>query len=413
MATEPRKGVLLIGWQARAVCALNDHGAAVTCVLEPADIPKSRLLGLSADVVVEDVASAECVAAGLARDGLEIEAFHRICGAREKTVLPAALVAGARANGALEPSSAVALRDKSRQKTLLRQAGVPVADHWVVEDIRRVKDFGGSLPAVVKPLNGVSTTNTQRIDEGCDWAELARTMLQTGPVGPWLVESWVSGAEIEVDGIVRDGNLLFFAVAPYLANLLSVRENEPVGSVALDPKDHGEQYASVRDITERSLKALGHGNGVFHLELFETSNGLVFSECAGRPGGGLIYASLERMFNIDIYDEWARSVLDVPSGIPANLVEPVASYGWVNLTAPQGRIVCVPDVQKVLEQPDVVVAEVDVAPGDLMGDVTRASNLRAGRIVVRASDAAAVGARLREVVNWFAEEAVIRPQEQE
>lgn len=401
--------VLLVGWQRQAVAALTRHGAAVTCVMEPADIPKSRESSLSTDVVVVDVASSEDVVAGLARNLLVAEDFDSICSAREKAVLTAALVAGAEGNTTPKPLVAVALRDKARQKKLIAEAGIPVTNNWVLDDIRCLHEFVDRLPLVLKPLNGVSTLDIFRVEDGTDINGLVRRTTKLGNIGPWLAESWVHGTELAVDGVIRGGELQFFAVSAYLANVFTVREHVPHGAVTLHPVSHPELYKRVGDFMGGALKALDHRDGVFHAELFETSEGLVFSECGGRPGGGYFPASLKEMFNVDLYDEWARSVLAMPSVATRNSVESTYTYGWANLTAQPGRLTQIPDTQEVLEQHGVVRAEVKLSAGDVMCDTTRASNLRAGLVLIRGADAANVSEQLYSLVDWYSAQTLVTP----
>lgn len=401
--------ILHVGLQPQAIAALINQGASVTCIVEPSEIKIAEALGLSSVIVVGDVTSTEDVIAALTREGRTVEEFDRICSAREKTVLTAALVAGIQGNGALPPTTAVALRDKPHQKNVVRAAGIPVAEHWVINDIRELKEFATRLPVVLKPLNGVAAVNTFRIRSESDIEDRVDEALSMGLMGPWLVESWVDGAEMEVDGVVRGGEIKFFAVSPYLENNIFVRDGAPIGVVTLMPRLHSKLYERAGDLVQRCVTALDFRDGVFHIELFETSEGLIFSECGGRPGGGMIYASIGKMFGVDIFEEWAHSVLGTASVSAIGLMEPDRVYGWANLSAPAGRVIEMPGRQEILDQEDVAMVQMKVRVGDLMGDVTQGTNQRAGRVVVYGPDADAVDRRLRSLVRWFAENTVVKP----
>jgi formate-dependent phosphoribosylglycinamide formyltransferase (GAR transformylase) len=66
-----------------------------------------------------------------------------------------------------------------------------------------------------------------------------------------------------------------------------------VGTVLLEPSGHADLYAQAQDLVSRALAALGHTNGVFHLEAFRQGDRLVFSECAGRTSGGMVREKLQ------------------------------------------------------------------------------------------------------------------------
>jgi biotin carboxylase len=55
------------------------------------------------------------------------------------------------------------MRDKSVQKSVLREAGVPCAESWLIDDIRRQPERSSlerHLPLVLKPYSGAGTVHT-------------------------------------------------------------------------------------------------------------------------------------------------------------------------------------------------------------------------------------------------------------
>ncbi|QIK76797.1 ATP-grasp domain-containing protein [Nocardioides piscis] len=404
--------VLLLGWKPEAAAKqLHELGARVVCV---ASLPEAdaafRAECVEEVVPVADPSNVEQVLAAVARAGYSLTQFDVVAGAYEFTVVPAAVVgqlAGARAQPV---AVALALRDKLLQKTLVRSAGVAVArceacesPDAVVEAIERV----GGLPVVVKPLAGAGARDTYRLSSMVEVEE----WVGAAAAEPCLVEEFVDGRELHLDGVVREGHVGVLAVSRYLSNVIDIRQGADVASVCLPPARNVELYAHAHSLVGQALHALGHLDGVFHLEAFEQSEGgLVFSECAGRVGGGRIDEVIRLATGVDLYRHWALAALgqiahDCSSA--TTIVPDAQTYGFAHLTAPRGRIVSLPGTEELLERTGIVHAELKLSPGMSMDDSSRDSNTRAGRIIVRGSDPASVVDTLTDAVRWFRSAVVV------
>ncbi|MGW4562796.1 ATP-grasp domain-containing protein [Streptomyces sp. NPDC004561] len=398
--------VLTIGWKPDAAAtALHAHGAEVTCAAAPGDLAAARAHPAVRRVVpVADPADLESVLAGLDRARLTPSSFDVVCSAGEFEMVTASALGELAGRAVLPLGTAVALRDKYVQKRRVQEAGLPVTDCRVVEGLAAAVGRSDGFPCVVKPLAGAGTMDTHRVDTAAALTELVASPGTAGD-GLWLVERFVSGTELHVDGVVRDGRVLGLGVSRYLHNLIEFQTGALVGSFTLDPAGHAGLYAAAHRLTGAVLDALDHRDGVFHLEMFhQADGGLVFSECAGRVGGGKIAAMLDRQFGIDLHDEWARSVLSLPSALADS--GPAAgasggSHGFIHLMAPAGHVRHVPAREELLARPGVVATEVDLVAGQVAREVC-ATSQRAARAVVRGADAAETEARLRALAAWFA-----------
>ncbi len=397
--------VLLLGWSPeQAPLGLARLGAHVTCVTSTAEAGLAEAAGVLARlVVVPDPADVEGVVSGLARAGLSPGDFALICAAHEFTMVAAATLAVLGGTTASLPVPvAVALRDKFVQKTRVRAVGVPTADFEVADAPGAVKeavDRLGGFPVIVKPTAGAGALDTTRLDCAAraeEWAAGAAAV-------PWLVESYVSGAEVHIDGVVRDGSVHFLSAARYLTNLIELHDGAAVvGSVVIHPDAEPQLYARAADLTRTALPALGHTDGVFHLEAFEQPDGtLVFGECAGRVGGGRVDHMIERMFGIDLHQQWVTAALKLPADPVPRTVQP-GSFGWVHLAAPAGRIRSMPGREALLGQAGVVEVEVRAKPGDVVPERRPDSRTRAARALVAGRDAAEVRDRITALQAWFA-----------
>lgn len=398
--TTERPRALVLGWLfLGALRALHRHGCEIVLVAESGKVEDATSSGIvDSVVVVPDAADACEVLAGLARAGRSLAEFDIVLTTGERELVAASVVGTLAGVAVRDVADAIGLRDKYVQKRLIRAAGVPVADCEILvgPDISSLRL---RPPVVVKPIAGVGSRDTVRLDTE---TELRTFAAEHANRAPWLVESFVPGKEYSFDGVVRDGEVIALAVSRYLENLIEIHDGAVVGSVALRPARFGEIYAEAIDLSRRSLKALGHANGVFHIEAFHRDGRFTFGECAGRIGGGKIAETLRRQFGMDLEDEWARACLGLPSMIPAeglpNMPRP---HGWAHLQTPPGILTQVPTEAMTRGRDGVVHAEIHARSGRAAPDTTRASDIQAGRIIMVADDEADVASALRATAAWF------------
>lgn len=392
--------VTYLGWAREPVAALVAQGADVTCVVPAAERDKPRADGFTGPVVtVHDHTRVDDVLAALAASGNTPEDYQTASSDDEFAIVPAAVMTQLGAGAGMSVPVALALRDKGVQNSLVRAAGIPTADSVRINDLAEVTTCGLGPPLVVKPPAGAGTQRTWLIPD----VDAAERLAGSAPsTGPWLVERFVPGEELHVDGVVRAARVLLCSVSRYLHNVIEVRGGNLVGSATVDADTEGGLVADVTRLTADVLAAVGHTDGVFHLECFHGDGNLIFGECAGRIGGGMIAEAVRAKYGVDLYAEWAASVLGLPS--PGADTPPTVapdSLGWVNLSCPAGRIATLPDRSAIAGRPGVVDAQLWAAPGDVVGDPREGSHLLVAKAMVRAPREARARDHLMAVGRWF------------
>lgn len=408
-AAELGQRVLYLGWWNEASDALARHGCQTTFVVSASDAQAPGRHGFTGRVVVvPDATRVDDVVSGLAREGIEVGEFEVVCTEYEQCIVPAAVIAQAYRRTGMAVRTAIALRDKLVQKRLVRHAGLAAARCQTVIDTAGLTAATVRTPFVVKPLAGAGTQLTYAVRDARSLRRAAERIAESEQPGPWLVEEFVAGSELHLDGVVRDGTVLFLACNRYLQNLIDIQDGGITGSVALDPDRHHHLYDRAHELVTMSLKALGHGDGVFHLEAFEQDERLVFSECAGRIGGGMIWETTLARFGVDLYDEWARAALGLPTGLSSSRPPDPRPHGWVHLSARPGRVVAIPGVDDLCAQPGVLAAQVSLGCGDTVPDSTLASHFRAARAIMTAESEEAVADGMQSLVRWFRDQVQVQ-----
>jgi biotin carboxylase len=200
-----------------------------------------------------------------------------------------------------------ATRDKASMRAALATAGVP--QPWYV-----VLDPAGGLPElpfpwVVKPLDRSGSQGVIRVDDA-DAARAAVARIGAIAPGPLLVEEYVPGVEVAVEGLLRRGELELLAVfdkpdplvGPYFEETIYVTPSR-LGAATLD---------RVRDVTARACTAIGLVEGPVHAEVRVEGDRLWVVEVAARSIGGLCARALRFGAGIALEELILRHALGMP-----------------------------------------------------------------------------------------------------
>jgi biotin carboxylase len=236
----------------------------------------------------------------------------RLIGVLEQIQTPLAIVRRELGLPGLSPEVAENFRDKARMKTVLRNAGLPVAHHGLAAGIDDAVAIARRIgfPLVIKPPAGAGAVATYRVNHAGELAE-ALGILRPSPSKPALLEEFVVGKEHSFDCVLRDGEPLFHSVSRYYPAPLEVLENPWIQWCVLLPRDiSGQRFAAIRDVGVRAVRALGLSTGLAHLEWFERPDGTVaISEVGARPPGAQFVRLISYAHDIDFYAAWARLMI--------------------------------------------------------------------------------------------------------
>jgi hypothetical protein len=228
----------------------------------------------------------------------------------------------------LDPRAA---RRSSSNKLLMkkrcREAGIRVARSRVIPSLDRnqlelaIRELG--TPCVIKPIFGSDSYGVVKIERGSDLDAVANEITNNTRAskaevfknfgGTFLLEEYVPGTMISVDGIVSSGDILFAGAVEYVmgpephftqeANYIPAR---------IEPRALDSAKALVTD----GIRALGFDNTGFHCELRLGANGPVLIEIAARLPGGPLQLGYRKATGIDL----TREILHVWFGEKSSFV---------------------------------------------------------------------------------------------
>jgi len=281
---------------------------------------------------------------------------------------PAAAAACARIGLRCNPPEAVAAtRDKARMRQALAAAGVPQAEYRVAEvgdDVAALASEVG-LPCVVKPVSLSGSRGVIRADDA-HAAEAAARRIRAilgcageDADGPLLVERYVPGAEVAVEGLLRAGRLELLAVFDKPDPLEGPYFEE---TIYVTPSRHGDAaLRRIERLTQAAADALGLREGPIHAELRLDGERTTLLELAARSIGGLCSRALRFGAGGSLEQLILRHALGL--GLDDLRRESAASGVMMLPIARAGVLVAVRGREEALAVPGIVGLETTVVPG--------------------------------------------------
>jgi biotin carboxylase len=246
------------------------------------------------------------------------------------------------------PDAARRAGDKRRQRAALAAAGVPVPRF----EVHRVSDgparaaAAAPYPCVLKPVGLSASRGVIRADDPAAFAAAFRRIEKLlrraraerrpqddGARDALLVESFVPGAEVALEGLLRGGELEVLALfdkpdpldGPFFEETLYVTPSRHPAALA----------AAVVATTARAAAALGLREGPVHAELRLAPSGPVVLEVAARSIGGLCSRTLRFGAGITLEEVLVAHAVGLPL---ASLRRDARAAGVMMLPIPRAGI---------------------------------------------------------------------------
>ncbi len=276
----------------------------------------------------------------------------------------AAAMAATELGLAHNPVAAVAAtRDKSKLRRALSAAGLPQPSFRLVEGGEDVVGPASEVgwPCVLKPLSMAASRGVVRADDEAGAAAAAarvRAIIEE-PAGPLLIESYVSGPELALEGLLRGGRLEVLAlfdkpdplVGPFFEETIYVTPSRwPTGIQ--------------RQIARRcaaAAGALGLREGPIHAEVRVHNSEVWVIDMAARSIGGLCSRSLRFGAGVSLEELLVRHALGLPI---EDLERSLEASGVMMLPIPgSGILEEVRGMEEARRVPGIEGLEITVARG--------------------------------------------------
>jgi predicted ATP-grasp superfamily ATP-dependent carboligase len=201
------------------------------------------------------------------------------------------------------PEAVEACRNKLRQREILSMTGIPVPEFFSFsfsDNFSRILPQV-PFPCVIKPLSlaasqgVIRANNPQEFEQSVERIRMLLAspeiqVLREAALDQLLVEKYIPGREVAIEGLLEKGNLRILAIFDK-PDLLEGPYFEETIYVTPSRMPHETQTA-LEDCTMRTIRALGLVTGPIHAEFRVNEAGPWVLEIAPRPIGGLCSRAL-------------------------------------------------------------------------------------------------------------------------
>jgi biotin carboxylase len=218
-----------------------------------------------------------------------------------------------------DPAAAEAARDKAVMRRMLKAGCVPVPwfrEYTTADDPAAVA-AEAPYPCVVKPVNLNGSRGVIRADNPealqAAIARLTRMVTaETAEPRPYLIESYLPGVEVALEGMLDNGRLTVLALfdkpdpleGPFFEETIYVTPSRLPAAT----------QAAVEETTAAAARALGLVSGPVHAELRVNDDGVWLIEIAGRSIGGLCSQVLRFGVDASLEELIVRQAAGLPLG---------------------------------------------------------------------------------------------------
>ncbi len=215
-----------------------------------------------------------------------------VVAADDRGVVIAAMIGTRLGLAANDPAAAASTRDKASMRDRLSKSEVPQPGYRIlgIDDDPGDAASDVGYPLVVKPISRSASQGVLRVDRSSDLEATIRRVRAIVGDEDLLLEEYMPGVEIAVEGLVRDGELTVLA--------LFDKPDTPAGpsfpeTILITPSRlNDEAIAESTRVAELAVAGLGLSHGPVHIELKLDTDRVRVIEVAARSIGGLCSRSL-------------------------------------------------------------------------------------------------------------------------
>ena len=294
------------------------------------------------------------------------------------------------------PAAALKARDKYLMRGAFEAAGLANPPYFPVRSAEEIaahlRETG--TPMVLKPLSGSSSYGVVKVNPGDPLERIAAHLDEVreyivsyrennpqypfefwlpeagygidaadvhDPADLFLLEGFIGGQQVSVDGFVADGRVTCLGVIEIerIKNSDYFLEYEEWMPTRLGP----EAEEQIGAAAARAVRALGLRNGCFHCELKVDGDRIVVLEVAARRGADNIADFVHRIYGVDVYAEGVRLAAGERRASPPRQPRGAMKMRYF-LPEAAGELAAIQGLEEVRSDPRVGELELEFAPGD-------------------------------------------------
>jgi hypothetical protein len=345
--------------------------------------------------IVPDITDRQAVVAAAQKLSREVGPFTKVLALSEFDLDTGAAVREALHTPGATPQQVRRFKDKVVMKQAICAAGLRAPQYLPLGDSPSAAALVAKLglPLILKPRVGASSRGVIKVETE---DQLAAALRDVSPQDHEC-EQYVGGPIYHIDGLARDGELLFHTVSRYINSCLSFNHGVPLGSVLLE---ESELRTTVVRFTRDVLRALELSSGAFHLEvILGPGDELYFLEIGARVGGGEIPFLGQALFGLDMMRAW----VDIELGQDTEYLRAVDGRrlgGFLMIPEPRTVPASLVSVSSLAGKVDCLLKET-LPPVGYVFDGKGGYEHISGRFLFAGDSSRAVEAAIRSAIDQF------------
>jgi biotin carboxylase len=205
-----------------------------------------------------------------------------------------------------DPETVRLCQDKDAMRAGYAAAGLAVPAFARCETVQEAITFAQArgFPLVVKPSRGWGQRGVARVDGVEQLTQAfgeARSLSATAGLPSAIVEEWLDGREVSVNGWIEEGRLVSYCVT----ERITVPGHKPLGVMIAEVYPSGLSAGDEARVVEEArggAAALGHTRGPCYSQVAIGARGCFLFETAARLGGGFDADVTRLASGVDLYE---------------------------------------------------------------------------------------------------------------
>lgn len=328
--------ILIIGYRKKAVEAALKLGYQI--VVWDQKVPHSNSAKQIHHVIKDPFLADDEDVSDLIKSRLKGHLFQAVISTKESTVVTAAKVREYLQLAGNRIQTAIQCQDKLQMKNRAKKFHIPVTPFALIDHKTDSHDLIKSLglPIVVK----------QRSASGSRGIQVTKSMRELKKFSKpgWLAEKYILGKEYSVESFIQNKKIFFTNITEYFQ----------LTFCNIIPADLSlELHQKIIDFNRHIIDIFQIENGMTHLEIYLTQQGIVFGEIAIRPPGGYIMELLEIAYGFNAWEAFIKMETNNPYSFPNKS----SCYSAVWLIHPgQGIVAQIAGIDEIKRLPGVKAA---------------------------------------------------------
>jgi biotin carboxylase len=366
-------GVLM----ARSIQKIQELGYEVFCVDMNAQAPAFAFADGHAAVNISDVE-------GVGKYADEIGA-DVVLALNDAGVLPAVYANKKRGLKCYDPEQVKFFTDKGYMRERWKEFGVAQPQFQVCTSAEEIAIAVHRIgfPCIVKPCMMWGSRGVSKVNNENDIAFATQFAMENARGARYIVEEFMSGTEVSIEGLFKDGKAYILAKAD---KELQQHDNYRVTiQINYEAALPDAILHEIDELVSKAGQAMGFESGALHAECMVTPEGVKMIEMAGRPGGGHIFGAIVEAVSGVSMPQALTQILLGEHIDPSARFHRGACYKFFN--APEGVFERIEKLEEAARMPGIIDIGFTMAEGTIVRTMDHGAN-RPGYIVTEGANRA-------------------------